>query len=338
MRGLMASVAVFFFLMMVLTTLGTTAIAGHPAVISPLAVESLLLDCASRGSLLVAVGERGHILISHDNGDSWTQSEVPTRATLTAVFFLDETMGWSVGHDAVILRTEDGGVTWREVYSDIEGDRPLFDVWFSDARKGIAVGAYGLVLTTIDGGESWAQQPFQPKAPEGEGSLEDDGLMEVDFHLNKVGVSESGRLYLAGEAGTFFRSDDGGESWTASYPPYEGSFFGVLPLEGDSLLLFGLRGHLFRSDDGGETWSALEIGTEAILTDGVRLSDGTLIVVGLVGTILVSDDDGRTFDLHQQSDRVGISAVVEAIGGRVVTTGEKGVRTIDFLDESDAAP
>ncbi|NIN72690.1 MAG: sialidase, partial [Gemmatimonadetes bacterium] len=49
--------------------------------------------------------------------------------------------------------------------------------------------------------------------------------------------------------------------WTTLPSPYEGSFFGTLPLEGDSLLLFGLRGHLFRSDDAGESWEEIPTGT-----------------------------------------------------------------------------
>ena len=49
-----------------------------------------MLDAVALDERLVAVGERGHILISTDNGASWRQVEVPTRAMLTAVTFLDD--------------------------------------------------------------------------------------------------------------------------------------------------------------------------------------------------------------------------------------------------------
>ncbi|MCP4657928.1 MAG: hypothetical protein GY856_21175, partial [bacterium] len=91
---------------------GATAAAEEPAepehsVPAPLAWRSLLLDGVAVGGLMVAVGERGHVLLSTDQGTKWHQAEVPTRATLTGVYFHDERNGWAVGHDAVILRTRD---------------------------------------------------------------------------------------------------------------------------------------------------------------------------------------------------------------------------------------
>ncbi|NIN72688.1 MAG: hypothetical protein GTO46_12360, partial [Gemmatimonadetes bacterium] len=65
----------------------------------PLAERSLLLDGVAVDGLMVAVGERGHILISRDDGVSWRQAEVPTRSSLTGVFFHDQQLGWVVGHD-----------------------------------------------------------------------------------------------------------------------------------------------------------------------------------------------------------------------------------------------
>ena len=51
--------------------------AGEAAVKAPLAVESLLLDGAAAGSRLVVVGERGHILISTDDGRELDASRGP---------------------------------------------------------------------------------------------------------------------------------------------------------------------------------------------------------------------------------------------------------------------
>ena len=56
---------------------------------------------------LVAVGDRGHVLVSADQGATWEQILVPTRAMLTAVAFADAKNGTAVGHDGVILATND---------------------------------------------------------------------------------------------------------------------------------------------------------------------------------------------------------------------------------------
>ena len=63
--------------------------------------KSLLLAVTQPASSLVAVGDRGHILLSKDDGRTWHASAVPTRAMLTGVSFPDARHGWAVGHDGV---------------------------------------------------------------------------------------------------------------------------------------------------------------------------------------------------------------------------------------------
>ena len=48
--------------------------ANKPAEIEPLADTSLLLDLAVAGNRLVAVGERGHVMLSDDQGATWRQA------------------------------------------------------------------------------------------------------------------------------------------------------------------------------------------------------------------------------------------------------------------------
>ncbi len=291
------------------------------SVMAPLAAQSLILDAAALDDRLVAVGERGHILISTDGGQSWQQVEAPTQAMLTGVAFASGDVGVAVGHDAVILRTEDGGNVWDLVFEAPEDEAPLFDVWFADEENGVAIGAYGSHYLTTDGGLTW---DFEP-------------IGDLDWHLHEIARADNGKLYLAAEAGMAYRSDDDGATWTELPTPYEGSFFGVLPLGGDAVLFFGLRGHLFRSDDAGENWQEIPTGTEALLTNGIRLSDGTVVVVGLGGTVLISTDGGRTFGFHQQAGRRGISAVVETANGSLLLVGEFGVRIATITELTTAA-
>jgi photosystem II stability/assembly factor-like uncharacterized protein len=284
------------------------------AIPARLAPRSLLLDLAKADGEVVAVGERGHILLSSDAGASWRQADVPTRATLTGVHFQGRSNGWAVGHDSVILRTTDGGASWTRVHWAPEDESPLLDVLFApDGKKGFAVGAYGSCMITSDGGATWTDQRVSE---------------EDDFHLNQIARSATGRLYVAAEAGVAYRSDDGAATWTRLETPYEGSFFGVLPLEGDAVLLFGLRGHMFRSEDAGANWTPIETGTAVMLNGGVQLGDGRIVIVGLGGTVLISEDGGRSFAIRQQASRGGIQAVVEARNGQLVLAGEFGVRQL----------
>lgn len=292
----------------------SAAYAATTAVKARLVERSLLLAGSSVHGLTVAVGERGHILRSEDNGRSWQQAEVPTRATLTGVFFHDKNLGWAVGHGQTILKTTDGGKTWELVHAPTDAESPLLDVWFADSRHGYAVGAYGTFLATGDGGESWSESR----------------ITEEDFHLNQIVTAGGERLFIAAEGGKILRSDDGGKTWALLLPPYAGSFFGALPLGAKSLLIFGLRGHLFRSDDAGESWSKIPTGTEASLTDGLLLADGTIIIAGMAGTLLFSHDQGHTFSSHQQSDRKGFTALLSAGADKLVGVGEFGVKQLSI--------
>ena len=291
---------------------GAGAAEPLPAVEAPLAVESLLLDGAAAGSRLVVVGERGHVLVSTDGGARWKQARVPTRALLTAVHLHDERIGWAVGHDAVILRTGDGGATWELVHYAPEEERPLLDVWFRDERSGFAVGAYGYFLATTDGGDTWTSR----------------AVSEDDFHLNALASAGGERLFIAAEAGAAYRSDDGGETWRALSPPYRGSWFGVLALDEDRVLLLGLRGRLYRSGDAGETWTRVATDTNATLTGAVLTDSSRVLITGLEGTLLTSRDGGRSVTLERIASRPGIAAAVALPGAGALLVGEFGVRRL----------
>ncbi len=314
------------------------------SIVAPLATKSLLLDAARAGARLVVVGERGHVLTSDDEGKTWAQAKVPTRAALTGVAFVDDKHGWAVGHDEVILRTEDGGSNWQLTHSAPDKEQPLLDVWFKDRDNGLAIGAYGTMLASSDGGRTWEQRTFDPKpleepkgkAPartaspdeESAGDDYDQATSASDVHLNAIVQAPGGRLYIAGEAGHLFRSDDAGQTWLVLPSPYEGSFFGILPLDADALLAFGLRGNLFRSANQGRTWTQIPSGTEAMLTDGARIDEDSVVLSGLAGTLLVSNDAGASFNLSQQSDRKGLASVIALDASRFVVAGEGGVRTL----------
>ncbi len=285
------------------------------AVLARLAPQSLLLDVARSGDRLLTVGERGHILVSSDGGSSWTQAKVPTRALLTGVYLHDSRLGWAVGHDAVVLRTRDGGATWDLVHSAPEKERPLLDVWFKDAERGLATSAYGELLATTDGGDTWHPRSIR----EGD-----------DFHLNQLAAAADGTLYIAAEAGHLYRSDDGGATWLALPSPYEGSFFGLLPLAEGPVLAFGLRGRLFSSADRGKHWTRIETATEATLLSALELGPGRFLVAGMEGTLVWGEGATGPVRTEQRPDRQAIVALAPNPGHGLLLVGEGGVRHLEL--------
>ena len=208
----------------------------------PLATEALLLALVRAGPRLVAVGEHGVVLLSDDEGGAWRQAAaVPTRTTLTAVTFIDASLGWAVGHGGQILHTNDGGEHWQLQAGAIEGENSLFAVWFGDEKTGLAVGSYGYALRTEDGGTSWAPVTL------GDGE-------DSERHLNHIVAARDGRLLVAAELGGVFVSDDTGKSWRLVQTPYEGSLWSGFTRADGSVVVLGMAGHALLSDDRGEAW------------------------------------------------------------------------------------
>lgn len=335
MKGTLAAFALAVAPQALAQDAAVTDPAARPSIIAPLAAKSLLLDLAWAGPRVFAVGERGHVLYSVDAGKTWTQVQAPASANLTAVYFADAKNGWAVGHAQTILRTQDGGDTWELSHFEPEEAEPFLDVSFNNGLRGLVVGAYGVIYSTTDGGNVWSHVPFEPAPLPGAALVEpsaDDMEAEVDlgfeFHLNALARGPGQRLYLGAEAGRLFRSDDDGANWRELPSPYDGSFHGILALDGDALLAFGLRGNLFRSEDGGMNWTAIDTGTTVLLDSGVRVDDHTVVVAGMAGVMLVSRDDGKTFTLTQQDDRKAISAIASSGDGALIVAGEGGVHRL----------
>ena len=301
---------------------------------TPVLSRSLFLDATAAHGVMAIVGERGQVLIA-ETGGPWQLVTAPVDVTLTSVYFHDGMLGWAAGHDAVIMKTTDGGRHWRQVYSDPDRDSPVLDIWFADSTHGIAIGAYGLYLVTTNGGESWIKDELHiinSNAQEGPvtntaGTARFEADEQFDRHLNSIAAAESGKLYIAAEGGHLYRSDDSGLSWRELPSPYHGSWFGVLPVGQESLLVFGLRGHLFRSDDAGNSWQAIATHTNETLTAGVRLRDGSIVITGMDGVVLCSRDQGRTFAFKELPSRHGYAAVLEAGPDRLTFAGDHGLET-----------
>jgi len=322
-----------------------------PAQISPLASRSLLQAVARAGDRLVAVGQRGHIVVSTDRGATWKQSPVPVSSDLTSVFFVDASEGWAVGHDGVILHSHDGGDSWevqltgrsanellvwamkRKVvaepasddakkllaeamrYQEQGADKPFLDVWFADPRIGYAVGAYNLIFRTSDGGkhwEAWFDRTENPK------------------FFNLYAIRPAGNsLYIAGEGGLVLKLDAAGQRFRAVATPYDGSFFGVADA-GTSALLFGLRGNVYGSNDGGATWSKVDAGLAASVVAATRSADGAVLLADAGGRVSSSTDGGRTFTKVTLKQSVPVTGLVEIGEARLVLVGPRGATVAEI--------
>jgi photosystem II stability/assembly factor-like uncharacterized protein len=316
----------------------------------PRATRSLILDIAEAKDRAVAVGERGHILVSESRRD-WRQiAGVPTRSTLTGVAAVGDNV-WAVGHDSVILHSGDGGLTWERQYLapfdrnsvELTNGAPLLDVLFVDAQRGYAIGAYSLMLVTHDGGKSWQKQNVLGKSDdeildqqstdnstvdEESWTFDQDDLAldeESDPHLNAIARTGDGSFFMVAERGAAFRSVDDGATWQRIQMPYDGSMFGVIGYEGRHVLCFGLRGNVYESMDLGETWNRIETGTTLSLMGGDGYGDGGAVLVGANGIVLSRATAADAFRTDAHPDGNVLSSVVSMSAAEFAVAGETGM-------------
>lgn len=269
---------------------------------------TLLVDAARAGPRLVAVGERGTIVNSDDDGQHWFRAVNPGQATLTAIQFVDAARGWAVGHDAQILHSKDGGLTWQQQYADPDGQAPLLNLRMRTPLEGVAVGAYGLVLHTDDGGRQWQRL----------------ALGSDDRHLYGVAWLTDRRLVAVGESGLIALSADAGRQWRIVPSPYAGTLFGLLSLSDRVLIAFGMRGRILRSADAGETWTEVASPTQSFLIGGDVAPDRSVLLAGVGGTLLVSHDEGSSFALVDTGTSHQYAKVLPCCGDRMLLVGDHG--------------
>ncbi|MEQ8964307.1 MAG: YCF48-related protein [Azospirillaceae bacterium] len=288
----------------------------RPAEPSRLALASLLLAGARAGDRLVAVGQRGHVLISDDAGRTWSQRPCPTRAALTAVAFADARTGWAAGHDATILKTTDGGENWVLQHRAPRWEQPVLALAADGPDRAWAVGAYGLFLATGDGGATWQERL----------------VTDLDYHFYDIARLADGTWMMAGEFGGLYAATDPDGAWTVLDSPYEGSFFGAVPLPGGGAMIHGLVGHVFRRAAPEAAWRAVPSGVEAGLLGGTALPDGRVVLVGRSGTVLTAPTPEAPLVAERLPDRDALAAVLPAPDGGLILLGETGARRVPRLD------
>jgi photosystem II stability/assembly factor-like uncharacterized protein len=282
----------------------------------------LLLDAERFGNRIVAVGDRGYIVLSDDHGAHWRRAKAPNAPLLTAIDFLDDQLGIVVGHDSVILASRDGGETWTQQFSAPAEQRPLLDVVFVKKDFAVAVGAYGAYYESVDSGKTWKSRK----------------ITADDKHFNAILELGEGSLLILGEAGTILSTNDWGKTWTPMPSPYKGSFFGALVTDDGAVVAFGMRGRIYRSTDKGKTWKQVDNPSTATLIGGEKLPDGALVLAGSAGTALVSRDQGRSFVPIKTGTTKGFAKPLLGAPNALLLLGEAGAREVPLASAKPAVP
>jgi len=254
------------------------------------------------------VGNRGIILHLADKGTKITVLPTWVEKALYNVDFTDAQNGIAIGQDGLIIKTSDGGKTWRQIKLELplqewQAAQPhIFSLSRgADPNKIWAVGPVGTIIHSQDGGETW-----------------ENLSLGRDVTLNGVSFANDTEGWVVGEFGTILHTNDGGRTWqeqknVLNLPKYtrpelseedalrqrvpqlylEDLFLVAVafrnPREG---YIGGESGILLKTEDGGETWTNVSSGSfNTLLSVVLPASDqATDIATGVLGTLAVPDD------------------------------------------------
>lgn len=189
---------------------------GTPGVIPDVSIEFI---SAVSENLVWACGDsidgKPTILKTTDGGKNWVRIEAARSIPVVSyggISGVGENIAWAVGHQNVIIKTTDGGLTWTP---QNEGADPAFDlasisvvdenhVW---AAGGSNFNPYIAFITyTSDGGEHWYRQG------------EEDIPAEIDGFIDIHAISPKD-AWVVGTGQGALRTKDGGQTWEIMQTP-----------------------------------------------------------------------------------------------------------------------
>jgi photosystem II stability/assembly factor-like uncharacterized protein len=319
----------------------------RPAVVVRSPERAVLLGAARAGSRIVAVGERGIVIVSDDEAQHWKQASAPVSVTLTAVKFADKDHGYAIGHGGTVLGTADGGHSWKRVLDGrriaqvmqaaakasgdaaalksadrllADGpDKPLLDMLVFDAKRVLVVGAYGIALLTEDGGTSWNSWRARLDNPK-------------ELHLYAV-RQRGTRVVIAGEQGLVLQSLDGGATFRRLAVPYAGSFFTAELPDDRTIVVAGLRGNVWRSADAGASWVPVASPVPVSITASALREDGELLLANQAGMILGAQGDA--LKPLNAAPLPPVNFVLPLDRARVLALTVQGLQLVDFRSADD---
>jgi len=237
-------------------------------------------------------------------------------------------VGDSVGDGyGVILKTEDGGVTWQRVGGSGIPDVDINEVRAIDRYSALASGApsngYGTILMTYDGGATWLRLGTREVIPQ----VEIDGLAAVNsrvawavgFNATILKTTDGGLTWVSQEAAgitanfsavsavdentawavgdpqggyaVVIHTTDGGATWTrqgsSEVLPHDG-LIDVCAFDAQACWACGTDSTVLRTVNGGQSWEATNIPLSIVHYNGI-------VALGRDTAWTAIDDDGMGF-------------------------------------------
>lgn len=222
-----------------------------------------------------------------------TLLDVPQDRPFVCLYFSDNSNGYVLCADKTILKTTNGGGSWR--IFNIGCDLPLYDMCFTSIDTGFLAGGRAscggtgchvpgsIILRTTDGGESWAEMNIPYAWSE---------LHSICFGDNKTG-------YAVG-LGLNVKTTDGGENWIEFNVDSDEVKGDIKFIDENTGFVCGLHGSLFKTVNGGADWTDISVNTNYYLNT-VFFADEMNGFIGSYGKLFRTTNGGITWNIAEYS-------------------------------------
>lgn len=214
----------------------------------------------------------------------------PVAFNQNSIKFENEQTATLVGQDGLIMRTEDGGLNWSVLASNVtnvlkSNDYLTYSDISGDHTVNIAVGENGIILKSADNGNTW--------------EIKESNTTE---HLMSVNAVNPNYIIICGANGTVLVSNDYGESWTPLTCPVNSTLNDIMFVQhsaGSVSDLMGFivcdGGDILVTQDYGLNWTVTASGVNENLKSVYTLTDSYLFAAGNNGTMVVSHNGGQSW-------------------------------------------
>ena len=241
-------------------------------------LRSIMMD----GTNLVAVGNRGSVFVSADNGATWNAKETNTTPWLFGQTVMPNGDLFVVGEGGTGIISSDHGKTWTQINLGVSGNLHAISV---KNNYGYIVGAGGIFLQRNASTNTWSVLSL--------------GTTDDFYGVQDLG---DGTGWIVGANGDVYHLTLGGLSHAKIVLTSRETFRAVKFTDATNGWIVGTQGTILRSIDGGATWSAVSIaGVTSQTLYSIDASGDHLVIAG-DKILITSDDAGKTWNVKSLAD------------------------------------